>query len=190
VRIAGGAWVIDLRSQQAFAAEHIEGTIGIALGQHFATYLGWLIPWETPLTLLGESAQQITDAQRQLVRIGIDRPKGAAVGTPEGLAKDSALHSYPTATFEDLARTPGVVVLDVRRDDERAVGHIPGSAHIPIHMLLGRLNELPHGQLWVHCASGYRASIAASLLDRSGRAVVLIDDSIENAKHLLVNDPE
>jgi rhodanese-related sulfurtransferase len=189
-RIAGGDWVVDLRSQQAFAAKHLEGTIGIALGQHFATYLGWLIPWETPLTLLGESAQQISDAQRQLVRIGIDRPKGAATGAPGDFATESVLDSYPTATFDDLAREPGAVVLDVRRDDERALGHIPGSAHIPLHSLLGRLDELADGRLWVHCATGYRAGIAASLLDRSGRAVVLIDDDIENAKHLFVDDPE
>ena len=189
-RIAGGDWVVDLRSSRAFAAKHLEGTIGIALGQHFATYLGWLIPWEAPLTLLGESAQQISDAQRQLVRIGIDRPKGAATGAPGDFATDGALDSYPTATFDDFAREPGAVVLDVRRDDERAFGHIPGSAHIPLHALLGRLDDLPDGRLWVHCATGYRAGIAASLLDRSGRAVVLVDDDIENAKHLFVHDPE
>jgi rhodanese-related sulfurtransferase len=189
-RIASGDWVIDLRSSRAFAAKHLKGTIGIALGKHFATYLGWLIPWATPLTLLGESAQQISDAQRQLVRIGIDRPQGAATGAPGDFATESVLESYPTATFDDLAREPGAVVLDVRRDDERALGHIPSSAHIPLHALLGRVDELPEGRLWVHCATGYRASIAASLLDRSGRAVVLIDDDIENAKYLFVDDPE
>ena len=189
-RIAGGDWVVDLRSSRAFAAEHVEGTIGIALGQHFATYLGWLIPWETPLTLLGESTQQISDAQRQLVRIGIDRPQGAATGALGDFATENVLHSYPTATFDDLAREPGAVVLDVRRDDERALGHIPGSAHIPLHALARRIDEVPDGRLWVHCATGYRAGIAASLLDRSARSVVLIDDDIENAEHLIIHDPE
>jgi glyoxylase-like metal-dependent hydrolase (beta-lactamase superfamily II)/rhodanese-related sulfurtransferase len=182
-RITAGEWVVDLRSQIAYAAAHLDGSIGIGLGQHFATYLGWLIPWGTPLTLLGESTEQITAAQRQLVRIGIDRPNGAAVGTPDELAK-IALRSYPTASFDDLAQTPDVLVLDVRRDDERARGHIPGSAHVPLHSLLDRLDELPDGRLWVHCASGYRASIAASLLDRAGRDVVLIDDDFEHAGSL------
>ena len=189
-RISGGQWVVDLRSRTAFAAEHLAGTIGIGLGQHFATYLGWLIPWGMPLTLIGENAEQISAAQRQLVRIGIDRPDGTAVGRPADLGVDGELRHYPTATFADLAREPIAVVLDVRRDDERRQGHIPGSAHIPLHGLLERILEVPTGRLWVHCASGYRASIAASLLDRAGRDVVLIDDDFENARDLLADVAE
>jgi len=68
------------------------------------------------------------------------------------------------------------VVLDVRRDDERAHGCVPGSVHIPLDDLLTRMEDVPDGRLWVHCASGYRASIAASLLDGAGRVVVLVDD--------------
>jgi hydroxyacylglutathione hydrolase len=181
-RIEAGEWVVDLRSRAAFAAEHVAGTIGIALGQDFTTYLGWLIPWGTPLTLVGESAEQITGAQRQMVRIGIDRPSGAAVGSPRQLASEDRLRSYPVATFEDLTGAPHASVLDVRRDDERGRGHIPGSTHVPLHVLAERLDELPTGRLWVHCASGYRAAIAASLLDRAGRKVVLVDDDIEHAR--------
>ncbi|HEX9498961.1 MAG TPA: rhodanese-like domain-containing protein, partial [Mycobacterium sp.] len=55
------------------------------------------------------------------------------------------------------------------------------AAHVPLHRLLDSLDALPPGQLWVHCASGYRASIAASLLDRAGRDVVLVDDSYDSA---------
>lgn len=186
-RITAGEWVVDLRSRTAFATEHLAGTIGISLGQDFATYLGWLIPWETPLTLLAETAGQVADAQRQLVRIGIDRPSGAAVGPPKDLANEVALRSYQTATFDNLARQRDAVVLDVRRDDERANGHIPGSTHIPLHALTDRLGEVPAGRLWVHCASGYRAAIAASLLDRAGRDVVLVDDDIEHAEALMVD---
>ena len=186
-RIAAGEWVVDLRDGTAFVAQHVVGTISIALGQQFATYLGWLIPWGTPLTLLGENAQQVVDAQRQLVRIGIDRPDGAAVGTPEDFAGAGELRSYERVTFADLPddiTDPGQgteVLLDVRRDDERATGAIPGSAHVPLQALLTRLDELPPGRLWVHCASGFRASIAASLLDRAGRDVVHIDDEYANA---------
>lgn len=72
-------------------------------------------------------------------------------------------------------------MLDVRRDDERAGGEIPGSVHVPLHRLLSALDAPPGGRLWVHCVSGFRASIAASLLDRAGRDVVLIDDPYPNA---------
>ena len=178
---------MDLRDRAAYAAEHVAGTIGIALGQQFATYLGWLIPWGTPLTLLGENAQQVTDAQRQLVRIGIDRPAGASLGSPADFTAAGELRSYDRVTFGDLPaeladdEQSGDVLLDLRRDDERDDGFIPGSSHVPLHSLLARLDELPPGRLWVHCASGFRASIAASLLDRAGRKVVHIDDEYQNA---------
>jgi glyoxylase-like metal-dependent hydrolase (beta-lactamase superfamily II)/rhodanese-related sulfurtransferase len=186
-RIEAGEWVVDLRNRTAYSAAHVAGSIGIELGQQFATYLGWLIPWGTPLTLIGESSKQIADAQRQLVRIGIDRPDGSAIGTPHSLAGPDRVRSYPRRTFEqlDAARNHAhVAVLDVRRHDERAAGSIPGSTHIPMQALLTRLGELPNGQLWVHCASGFRASIAASLLDRLGRDVVLVDDDYSRAVEL------
>ena len=72
-RIASGEWVVDLRTRTAFAAGHVTGTLNFGLDGQFATYLGWLIPWGTPLTLLGESPEQVAEAQRELVRIGIDR---------------------------------------------------------------------------------------------------------------------
>jgi glyoxylase-like metal-dependent hydrolase (beta-lactamase superfamily II)/rhodanese-related sulfurtransferase len=187
-RIADGEWVVDLRDRTAYAAEHVGGTIGIALGDQFSTYLGWLIPWGTPVTLIGDSAESVADAQRQLTRIGIDRPAGAAVGTPSELAPAGDLRHYPTATFADLAARSGAEadewVLDVRRDDERAQGGIPGARHVPVQDLLTRLDELPPGRLWVHCASGFRASIAASLLDRASRDVVLVDDDYAHAVDL------
>ncbi|WP_346085999.1 rhodanese-like domain-containing protein, partial [Streptomyces thermocarboxydus] len=92
--------------------------------------------------------------------------------------------SFPRATFADLARrypAEAVVVLDVRRASERARGHVDGSVHIPVHELRGRLHEVPDGQVWVHCAGGLRAAIAASLLDASGRDVVAVDDRFDRA---------
>ena len=62
-----------------------------------------------------------------------------------------------------------------------ARGHVAGPQHIPLHELAGRIDEVPHGQVWVYCASGYRAAITASILDHFGRDVVLIDDSYDFA---------
>ena len=175
-RITAGEWVVDLRDRTAYAAGHMAGTVGIELGRQFATYLGWLLPWGSPVTLIGESAEQVTDAQRQLTRIGIDRPAGAAIGPVPGEC------SYPRVGFADLAAIGDGLLLDVRREDERVTGALPGSLHIPLHQLLGRLGELPSGRtVWVHCASGFRASVAASLLSRAGHQVVLIDDDFGNA---------
>jgi len=183
-RLADGEWVVDLRDRTAYARAHLPGTVAVAVSESFSTYVGWLLPWGEPLTLVGQTAEQVADAQRQLARIGFDHLAGAATGEPASLlAPGGALRSYPRATFADLAgRRDDDVVLDVRRDDERAVDHLPGSAHVPIHELLHRLADVPSGRVWVHCASGMRAAIAASILDRAGRDVVLVDDDFEAAR--------
>ncbi|MHB8431470.1 MAG: MBL fold metallo-hydrolase [Acidimicrobiales bacterium] len=180
--IAGGDWVIDLRERRAFATDHIRGTLNFALDTPFSTYVGWLLPWGTALVMIGESTEELVNAQRQLVRIGIDRPDSVAIGPPDELTGGRALASYPVVSFDSLADQHDALVLDVRRDDERRSGHLAGSLHIPLHQLGARLGELPVSSLWVHCASGYRASIAASQLDATGHRVVLIDDDWENAE--------
>ena len=183
-RIHAGEWVVDLRSKSAFAKEHLGGTISIALGENFSTYLGWLHPWGAPLTLIGEDPTSILAAQRQLVRIGIDRLDGAASGSPDSLSGGSPLRGYRAASFAELSHEADARVLDVRRSDERAQAHIPGSLHIPLDEIVERVDELPSETLWVHCASGFRASIAASLLERAGRSVVLVDDDFVNAEQV------
>ena len=85
------------------------------------------------------------------------------------------------AQAADLAVGRSPVGLDVRRDQERADRHIPGSVHIPVHEVLQRLDEVPAGPVWVHCAGGYRAGVVAALLDAHGIDVVAVDDSFENA---------
>ena len=182
-RIEAGEWVVDLRNRTAFAAGHAPGTLNFGLDGQFATYLGWLITWGTPLTLLGETPEDVVLAQRELVRIGIDRPAAHATGKPEDWT-DSGVASFPTAAFADLAQVlhhREVVLLDVRRTQEYAEGWIDGSINIPIHELPARLAEVPPGEVWVHCAAGYRSSIAASLLDAAGRRVVAVDDDYARA---------
>lgn len=182
-RIDAGEWVVDLRNRTAFAAGHAPGTYNFGLDGSFATYLGWLIPWGTPVTLLGETAADVAEAQRELVRIGIDRPAAHATGGP-GEWSDRDLASFPVATFADLADVRHhreVCVLDVRRTDEHAAARIAGAVNIPIHELLGRIEEVPEAEVWVHCAAGYRASVAASVLSSAGHRLVAIDDDFENA---------
>ena len=184
-RIHRGEWVVDLRHRRAFASDHVTGTIGIELDDPFATYLGWLIPWGTGLTLLGDTAGQVAEAQRQLVRIGIDRPTGAASGGLDRWGRDLDRRSYDVIEFSDVADRLSAgesYVLDVRRDDEWSEGHVAGATHVPMPDLLVSLDELPGGRPLVHCASGFRASIAASLLDRAGIDVVLVDDAFDHAE--------
>jgi hydroxyacylglutathione hydrolase len=187
-RIVAGEWVVDLRNRSAFAAGHLAGTYGFELSGSFVNYIGWLYTWGAPLTLIGDDAQQIADAQRELARIGIDRLTGSASGDIHALAGGAELRSYRVADFEDLADVlddGGVVVLDVRQAHEFDGGHISGALSIALHQLPERLTDIPGDrELWIHCASGYRASVAAALLDRHARHVVLIDDDYSNAEKL------
>jgi len=185
-RIEAGEWVVDLRDRIAFAAGHVPGTFSFPLDNRFATYLGWMIPWGTPLTLLGDSPEQVAQAQRELARIGIDRPAAAATGRPETWAGERGVASLRLAKFGDLAAVLGAgngrpVVLDVRRRLEWETGHIAGAVHIPLHELPARAAEVPPGEVWVHCESGYRSILAASILAARGRRVVSVNDDFAGA---------
>ncbi len=189
-RLDAGEWVVDLRNRRAFAAGHLAGSLGFELSTSFVNYLGWLYAWGAPLTLIGESTDQILDARRELARIGVDNLTGSAIGDIAALADGTAVNSYRVAEFADLAEvfgTDDLTVLDVRQQHEYRESHIPGAVNIPLHELLSRRDEVPTGSVWVHCGSGYRAAVAASIIDRPHRTVVVVDDEFDNAaKHDLV----
>jgi hydroxyacylglutathione hydrolase len=184
-RIEAGEWVIDLRDRLAFAAGFLPGSVCFTLGNSFATYVGWTVPWGAPLSLLGETPDQVADAQRELARIGFGRPEAAATGKLLDWAGDQPLASVRLAKFGDLAdrlnRRPGPVVLDVRRNLEWADSHVAAATHIPLHDLPGRLDDVPPGEVWVHCQSGYRSMTAASLIAARDREVISVNDHFSNA---------
>ncbi|OBK77288.1 rhodanese-like domain-containing protein [Mycobacterium sp. 1274761.0] len=184
-RLEAGEWVVDLRHRVAFAAGHLAGSLGFESSGSFVTYLGWLHPWGTPLTLIAEDEDQIAGARRELARIGIDDIAGAApVHAAEDAGDQRAYRVADFAALADVIAEDGPTVLDVRQPDEFSESRVTGAVNIPLHELLDRIGELPDGPTWVHCASGYRASIAASILDSCGRDVVLIDDDFDAAKNL------
>jgi hydroxyacylglutathione hydrolase len=183
-RIDAGEWVVDLRSRTAFAAGHLRGTLNFELGTSLATYLGWLIPWDTPLTLIGDTPEAVAAAQRDLCRIGVDKITAAASGPVAQWSAGQRLEQFPTADFATLAERAdrgSLVLLDVRRLGEWQVSHIEGAMHVPLHELVARADEVPAGEIWVHCAAGYRAAVAASLLAARGRKVVAINDDFSSA---------
>ncbi|ODU06458.1 MAG: MBL fold metallo-hydrolase [Pseudonocardia sp. SCN 72-86] len=181
-RIVGGEWVIDLRHRKAFAAGFVPGTFSFGLDGKFATYVGWLIPRGCPITVLGETPDQVAEAQRELTRIGIDRLEGAATGGPEDWT-DGPLGSFQRASFTELDAVRHhrpIAVLDVRRNLERALSHIDGSIHVPLHNLLERMGDVPVREVWIYCNTGYRASIAASILAANGHDVVAVDEDYDS----------
>ena len=198
-RIDAGEWVIDLRSRTLFSQGHLRGTLSFPSDGNAVTYLGWVIPWGTPLTLLGDTAEQVQEFQRELVRIGIDRPEAHATGEPAEWAADPAdilttertdFAGFKAARDEDPAR----IYVDARRRSEWIDGHVEGARLVPLHEFPARIDEIvtwskaaAHAgadpRVWVSCGSGFRASIATSMLQRAGVPVVHIDDLFRNAAH-------
>lgn len=183
-RLDGGEWVVDLRRRVAFANSHLKGSVSFEYGSgsSFTTYLGWVLPWREPLTLVG-SREDVENAIRDLSRIGIESPDAALGSEPHALAPQAGLASYPRVGWDGMlaGRAPEDTVLDVRRADEFAAARVVGAVNVPLHELLLRLGDIPAGKLWVHCGSGYRAGVAASLLQRAGRDVVHIDARFAHA---------
>lgn len=128
-RIDNGDWVVDLRSRTAFAAGHLVGTLNVGVDGSFATRMGRHIPWGIPLSLLGDTAHQVADARRELVRIGIGRVEPAATGTPEAWSGAAPLGSFLRADFGELAMVrpdPRSAGPSRRGLGRRGVGALPG----------------------------------------------------------------
>jgi hydroxyacylglutathione hydrolase len=181
-KIGEGAWVVDGRPREAFAEAHVAGSLNIELDDEFATYVGWVVPFNQPLVLLipEPEAASIEEAVVQLLRIGYERVEGYLPGGIEAWrAGGGRVRSFGASKIEELCESHRAgrlpPVLDVRQQQEWDAGHIPGSRHIFLGDLPARLAEVPRDQeVWTTCSSGHRAAIAASLLDRHGAAVRLV----------------
>lgn len=196
-RIDAGEWVVDLRKRKLWAAEHLAGSLSFDTDGNAITYLGWLVPWGTPITLLGATQEQISEFQRSLTRIGIDRPASQNVGDPGSWAQGPAdLRSVERVEFPDLAaalaQDEDRIVVDARRRTEWQDGHVKGARHVPLHEFPEQLAQLKawsdsaahagrDARVWISCGSGFRAMVGASLLARAGVPVVAVDDSFGNA---------
>ncbi|MDG4800163.1 rhodanese-like domain-containing protein [Micromonospora sp. WMMD980] len=174
---ADGAAVIDARDPQEFATGHRVGAVNIPADGRFAETAGSVIaPDRTVLMVAPQDREE--EIVVRLARIGFDHVVGY-LREPEGafleMAGDMARASRLTATElrDALDRPEAPVVLDVRNAGEREQGAVPGSLRIPLAELTRRLDEVPADRpVVVHCAGGYRSSVAASLLRSAGRADV------------------
>jgi hydroxyacylglutathione hydrolase len=190
-----GAWLVDLRPRRAYAAAHLPGTVGIEHGAQFATYVGWLVPWGAELVLLAPAGTDPAPALTELAAIGIEGVATFVLDEATGAGRPTS--RYRVAAWADWVsgsgRAPGArvprVLLDVRQADEHDAGHLPGAVHVPLQDLPARVGQLPPGELWVHCRSGFRAGIAAGLLARAGRTVVHLDDDWERVAASAVPRP-
>lgn len=167
----GGVQVVDVRDPKSYAEGHLAGSLNIGLNGKFATWAGIILDQKIPIVLITGPGQE-EEAMMRLGRIGFDHVAGyldggmLAVGThPELITETPRMTAAALAA--ELCTTHPPRVLDVRTEREWNEGHIDHSVNIPLPHLMDRLNEVPTEQkLVVHCASGYRSSIAASLLKK------------------------
>lgn len=168
-----GAVVLDCRAPEAFAGGHVPGALNVGLGSSFPTWAGTVLPDGARVLLVLDRAADLWDATWELLRIGYELPLGwLAGGMRAWRTQARPIATLPQWTVHELASRlgSGVRVLDVRQPGEWRSGHIEGAVHIPGGELPERVGDVPHdGTLAVTCGSGYRSSVAASLLARHGR---------------------
>jgi hydroxyacylglutathione hydrolase len=175
--LAGPAVVVDVRRAADYGELHAPGTINIPYNKAFTGWAGWLLPYDQDVILVGDDEATLAQARRALALIGLDRVPGVALAaTANTLAGDPSSVAIPTVSGDELRqalRGGDIVALDVRNRSEYEAGHLPGVVNIPLGELPQRLHEVPNGKpLVVHCESGSRSAIAASVLQaRAGRDV-------------------
>jgi glyoxylase-like metal-dependent hydrolase (beta-lactamase superfamily II)/rhodanese-related sulfurtransferase len=170
-----GGQLLDTRDPDSFAAVHMKGSLNVGLSGHFATWAGTVLDREHPIVVIADPGHE-REAVMRLGRIGFDHVLGYLQRGMEGLRGRPELTASvervsPAVAAERLAAMDGErpVVVDVRAPAEFAHGHITGAVSLPLSHLRERLSELPRDRpLLVHCAGGYRSSIAASILQAEG----------------------
>jgi len=165
-----GALVVDVRSELAFGAAHVPGSLSIWL-RRVGQWAGQLIPARTPLLLVAESADEAAEAATLLLRLGFDDIRGqlgGGIGAWAAAGRDiAATELVDSDRLDD--RMPRPAVLDVRTPAELGDDRITGAAEIPLVDLPERLAEVPSARpLLIVCSGGPRSMMAASLLERAG----------------------
>jgi hydroxyacylglutathione hydrolase len=168
-----GAQLLDVRDAAEFARGHLAGSINIGLGGQYATWAGTLLDRVKPIVIIAEPGRE-QEAALRLGRIGFDHVRGYLNRGMAALADRPDL-VWPTERVSaamvaaELAASDAPLVLDIRNVREWETKHIPDSLNIPLNHMQERLAEIPHGRrIAVHCAGGYRSSIAASILHQNG----------------------
>ena len=168
-----GAQILDVRDPSEYAKGHLAGSINIGLGGQYATWAGTVLDRAKPIVIIAEPGRE-QEAALRLGRIGFDHVKGYLERGMEALAARPDLvwsterESAPMVA-EELAGGNPPVVLDVRNPREWAAKHIDNSVNIPLNHLQERIAEIPRDRrIALHCAGGYRSSIAASILHQYG----------------------
>ncbi|SFP93214.1 MBL fold metallo-hydrolase [Tranquillimonas alkanivorans] len=166
-----GAQLLDTRDMLAFGAGHIAGALNIGGRPDLSVWAGWLLDPERPIHLVLKSESDLPRILRLLWRTGFVNFGGYLAGGMDLWQEEGRpLAQIPQVPVHELKDAPAEVQrLDVRKQEEWDAGRIPGARHVFLGELPGRLDELDRQRTYAtYCASGFRASAAASLLKAHG----------------------
>jgi len=172
--INSGAVVLDLRRPEAFGGAHIPGSINIGGGPSLSTWASWVLPYDTPIVLVGDASTDYEQARRSLIRVGLDDVTGYLKGGVTAWIEAGLAQAHLSQiSVEELQQKRNPYVLDVRGDGEWNGGHIEDAQHIMAGDVPKRLTEIDRKrEVHVICGSGYRSSVVASLLRKNGFSAV------------------
>lgn len=173
-RMARGEAVVDIRPVARYLEGHIPGVYHVELRPAFAAWVGWVVPFATPVVLVSETTDVHEEAVRQLVRIGYDELPGFLAGGMGAWGQAGLpIARLPVLTVaqvrQRLEHVEPLLVLDVRQDAEWADGHIAGACHVEAGALADDDHGLPRAvPLAAHCGHEQRSATALSVLERRG----------------------
>ncbi|HET9532882.1 MAG TPA: rhodanese-like domain-containing protein [Blastocatellia bacterium] len=166
--------VLDVRPAAAYGAGHIPGALNIGLGGQFASWAGTIIAIGTPIIIVADEVEKIDEAVIRLARVGIESVKGFLGGGMYAWDKAGLeIATVPQMPIDELRsridEKADLQIVDVRRPGEYSNGHAPGAVNLTLAQLEKEASQLDAARpIAVICASGFRSSIATSLLERSG----------------------
>jgi len=172
---AEGAIVLDTRPPMQFAVAHVPDSIHIGLSGQYASWAARILGLDKKIILVGEDADHLRESQLRLARVGIENVHAYLEdGIAGWIASGYELDYIPQISVQEFAELLNqekdhIAVLDVREGGEVDAGAMDNSIRIPLGQLQGSTSELDKNKLIVvHCRSGYRSSIATSILRRAG----------------------
>ncbi|SMP72472.1 hydroxyacylglutathione hydrolase [Neorhodopirellula lusitana] len=169
-----GVTTIDTRSMTSFGGGHVPGAINIGDRPEMSAWVGQMFDLDQRLLLVVDDDTDVEQIQRLVVRSGHTEFAGYLAGGMKAWEMAGMpmgrLEQIPVHELREYQNTgTGPTILDVRSPDEWEAGHVPGADHHFVADMRDRILGLDKEQHYAtYCASGYRASIASSLMKSRG----------------------
>lgn len=173
-----GMLIVDARYKTSFAEAHIPGSWGMELGSDFATWIGWLLPFNAPMVLVLDDEDSLEEARTALARIGFEDVRGVMRGLDQWTTEGRPTVSHQTMKAREFLESADEApqVIDVRAPTEWVDGTLEGARLIHLPDLIESVPEDLDADrpVYLGCTTGHRASIAAGMLADAGYEPVVL----------------